>query len=66
MANNTLVKYGQKSLLKSSSTSGAAGKSLVAVGGTGVSLWFIAGLIPFVTLPMIFVALIVAGFFMWE
>lgn len=66
MSNKDLVRYGQKSLLKSESTSGAVGKGLVTTGGVGLSLWLVAGLIPFVSLPMLLVAMVIAGFFMWE
>ena len=63
---SNIVKAGQKAVLKSDSGSGAAGKALVVTGGTGLGLWFLAGLLPFITLPMLLVAMVVVGFFMWE
>jgi hypothetical protein len=66
MSNKDLVRYGQKALVSSKSTHGAVGKSLALTGGTGLGLWFVAGLIPFVSLPMLLVAMVVAGIFMWE
>lgn len=50
----------------SKSPSGTAGKGLVVAGGTGLGLWAVAGLIPFVSLPMLLVAMVVLGVFMWE
>jgi hypothetical protein len=61
-----LVKYGSKSLMASESTSGAVGKGLAVTGGAGLGLWFVAGLIPFVSLPMLMVFMVIAGLFMWE
>lgn len=63
---NELVRMGQKALVSSHSTSGVAGKGLVVAGGTGLVLWFLAGLIPFVSLPMLLVGMVILGFFMWE
>ena len=63
---NELVRYGQKSLVSSKSTSGAVGKGLAVTGGAGLGLWFVAGLIPFITLPMLLVMMVIAGMLMWE
>jgi hypothetical protein len=63
---NDLVRSAQKQIVHSKSMSGAAGKSLVVAGGTGLGLWFLAGLIPFVSLPMLLVVMVVGGFFLWE
>lgn len=63
---NELVKMGQKSIVSSSSNTGAAGKGLAITGGVGLGLWFVAGLLPFISLPMLLVAMVIAGIFMWE
>lgn len=63
---NELSKRAANQIVHSKSMSGAAGKGLVVAGGTGLGLWFIAGLIPFVSLPMLLVAMVVAGIFLYE
>lgn len=65
-AMSNLTKYGSKSLMTGSSTSGSIGRGLAVTGGAGLALWGIAGLIPFVSLPMLMVFMVVAGLFMWE
>lgn len=66
MTNKDMVRYGQKALISSKSTSGAAGKGLAGAGVGGLALWGVAGLLPFVTLPMLFIAMVVFGLFIME
>ncbi len=56
-----LVKVG-RSVLATESARDAAGMNLVKVGGGGLVAMVIAGLLPFVTLPMILVLMVVLGF----
>lgn len=61
----SLVKTnGYKVLAKS--TSGAAGKGMTVAGAGGLGLWFLAGLLPLVSLPVLCVILVVTGLFFWE
>lgn len=41
------------------------GKSALAVGAGGLALWGVAGLLPFVNLPMLLVAAVVLGVYLW-
>lgn len=63
---SNLVRSAQKQIVSSKSLTGAAGKGMVVAGGTGLGLWLVAGLIPFVSLPMLLVVLVIAGVFLWE
>lgn len=62
----SIVRAGQKSLVHSESMSGAAGKGLVAAGAGGISLWLLAGLIPFVGMFGLSIVLLVVGAMLWE
>ncbi len=63
---NSLVKRAGNGVQVSKSTSGVVGKGLAVTGGAGLGLYFVAGLIPFVNLPMLLVVMVIAGIFMWE
>lgn len=63
---SNLVKAAQKQVVSSSSVSGAAGKGLVVTGAGGLGLWVLSGMLPFITLPMLLVAAVVAGILLWE
>lgn len=63
---NELSKRTAKGIVHSKSVDGAIGKGLTVAGGTGLGLWFLAGLIPFVNLPMLLVAMVVGGILLWE
>ena len=63
---SNLIKSTQKQIVTAGSVSGAAGKALTVTGGVGLGLWFLSGLLPFVTLPMLLVVAVVLGLFMWE
>lgn len=63
---SNLVRSTQKAIVHSKSTSGVVGKGLFVVGAGGLGLWFAAGLLPFVTLPMLLVAAVIAGIFIME
>lgn len=60
---SSLVKIGSKALA-TESTREKVGLEMVKTGGVGLGLWFAAGLIPFISLPMILVAMVVFGFFL--
>lgn len=62
---SSLVKR-SSGVLSSSSTSGRVGKSMAVAGGTGLGLWVLAGMIPFISFPVLMVMFIVAGLMMWE
>ena len=62
----SLVRATQKQIVSSSSVSGGVGKGLTVAGGTGIGLWFLAGLLPFITLPMLFIGMFIVGILMWE
>lgn len=63
---SNLVRSTQKSIVTSKSVSGATGKALTVTGAGGLGLWFLSGLLPFVTLPMLLVVAVVLGIFLWE
>lgn len=63
---NSLVKATKNQVVTSKSASGAAGKGLVAVGGVGLLLGFLAMVLPFVGVFGISLALMALGIFMWE
>lgn len=63
---SNLVKRAQKEIVSSDSLSGAAGKGLVAAGAIGGGLWFVAGLLPFISFPVLLVIVIVLGIALWE
>lgn len=63
---SNLVKATQKHIVSSNSVSGAAGKGMVVAGAGGIGLWFLAGLIPFVSLPVLCVILVIAGVLLAE
>ena len=62
---NELMKYAGSTLAKhdryDEPMSRTAGRSMVVAGGTGLGLWFLAGLLPFISLPMLLVILVVGG-----
>jgi hypothetical protein len=60
---SNLAKVGSK-VLATESTRDKVGMEMAKTGVTGLALWFAAGLLPFITLPMILVAMVVVGFFM--
>lgn len=60
---SNLVKASSK-VLATDTTRERVGMEMVKTGAVGVGLWFVAGLLPFITLPMIFIAMVVAGFFL--
>lgn len=62
----SLVKATQKSLVQSSSVSGAAGKGMVAAGTGGIALTMLATLIPFVGVFGLSIVLLVLGLMFWE
>lgn len=62
----SIVKATQNQIVSSKSVSGGVGKALTATGGIGLGLWLVAGLIPFITLPMLLGTMLVVGIFMWE
>ena len=41
------------------------GKTMVAAGGSGLVLGVVAGMLPFITLPMLFVILVLSGSFVY-
>lgn len=62
---NDLVRTGRKALMTSDSDlREKAGKGLVVTGIGGLGLWFLAGMLPFITLPMLLVFAVVAGLFL--
>jgi hypothetical protein len=62
----SLVREAQKQIVTSKSISGAAGKGMVVAGGSGLALWFVAGLLPFISLPMLLIGMVVFGLFIME
>lgn len=66
MSNKSLVRAGSKAIVQSNSLSGAAGKGMVAAGAGGMGLLALAGVLPFISFPVLCVILIVFGLFIWE
>jgi len=64
---NELVRSGQKYLATSTDTSlrKDAGKTLVSVGAGGLVLSVLAGVIPFVNLPVLLILFVVLGGYLW-
>lgn len=62
----SLVKYTNKSLAKTGSVSGTAGKTMVGAGAGALGLSVLAGLIPFVGVVGLSVIFIIIGILMWE
>lgn len=59
---NELMRYTAKSLARDNEPfSRTAGRSLAVAGTSGLALWAVAGVIPFLSLPFLLVALVVAG-----
>lgn len=63
---SNLVRNAQKTIVHSNSLSGLAGKGMLVGGVGGLSLWLLAGLIPWVSLPILCVLLIGLGLFFYE
>lgn len=61
---NDIVKRGAGYVTKHSDNEIRKGVAEVALtaGGGGLALWVAAGVLPFITLPMLLVALVVLGF----
>jgi len=64
---NELVRSGQKYLATSTDTSlrKDAGKALVSVGAGGLVLSVLAGVIPFINLPVLLVLAVLLGGYLW-
>lgn len=64
---NELVRAAQRHLATTddSTLKKEAGKSLVAVGGGGLALATLAGVLPFITLPMLLFFVVVLGGYWW-
>jgi len=64
---NELVRSGQKYLATSTDTSlrRDAGKALVSVGAGGLVLSVLAGVIPFINLPVLLVLAVLLGGYLW-
>ena len=62
-----IVRAGQTYLAHSNDESlrKDAGKALMGVGAGGFGALFVAGLLPFITLPMILVAMVVLGAYLY-
>jgi hypothetical protein len=66
MMSNELQRYARKSLATSDSSLGKDfGRGLAVTGAAGLGFWFLAGLVPFVSLPMLLVLAVVAGGFLY-
>ena len=60
-----ITKAARTAINKPDSELGTAfSNALVTAGGSGVAAMLIAGLLPFVTLPMVIVAMLVAGIYL--
>lgn len=63
---NDMSRYAKTALVKSDSTLGKeAGAALVKVGGSGLVFMLAAGLLPFITLPMLLVAAVLLGGYLY-
>jgi len=59
---NELTRYAATAITKSDdSISRSAGKGLMTVGAGGIGLWFLAGMLPFITFPMLLIAAVIGG-----
>ena len=57
----SLVRATQKHLVSGKSTGETVGRGMVVAGAGGLGLWFLAGLIPWVSLPVLCVLLVAGG-----
>lgn len=63
---NELSRYAATAISKSDESIGrSAGKGLMTVGAGGIGLWFLAGMLPFITLPFLLIAAVVTGLFLY-
>lgn len=60
---NELIRS-SRALVNDDSFREKAGKQIAIVGTAGLGVWALAGLLPFITTPMILVAMVLVGVFM--
>jgi len=59
---NELTRYAATAITKhDDSISRSAGRGLMTVGAGGIGLWFLAGMLPFITFPMLLIAAVIGG-----
>ncbi len=60
---NEMIRYGRNALATDYTSREKVGSGMVKVGAGGLALWGVAAFIPFITLPMLLLAMVVFGLF---